>query len=305
MLNFLQASLPSFEATSTTNPLLDDNGQFVKPDEAIRNFSTLWKEWDIFNKFLDKLPTIILAVIILLIGLWLSKMISKIIIRAMKRKNVDYTVYNFIARTVSAITKLVFVLSALSMFFKITSLLAALSAVGVAIGLGLQDSVSQLASGVQILLNRPFKAGDFVEVAGVSGNVSEIRFMNTIITTPDNKRIILPNSDLTKSHIVNYSAEEKRRVDFSFSIGYDDDISKAKSVILETALANEAVLKDPMPVIYVNSHGASSIDLTARLWVKSADYWTVFFAMQEDVKLAFDKNQISIPYNQLDVHVVK
>lgn len=302
-LNFLELGIE--KAPSTTNPLLDESGQFVKPEEAVRNFSTLWKEWDLVNKFFDKLPTIIIAVVIIIIGIWLSKLIAKLAKKAMKSQNVDPTVYRFISRMISAFVKLIFILTALSMFIKITSILAAFSAVGVAIGLGLQDSVAQCASGIQILLNHPFKNGDFIEVGGLAGNISEIRFMNTIITTVDNKRIIIPNSDLTKNRIVNYSAEKERRVDLTFSIGYDDDITKAKSVILETATQNSAVLQDPAPAVYVNSHGASSVELTVRLWCLNADYWNVYFAMQESVKLAFDKNKINIPYEQLDVHIVE
>lgn len=292
-------------ASSTTNPLLDNNGQFVKPEEAVRNFSTLWKEWDIVGKFFDKLPTFILAVGLVIIGIWLSRILKNLSVKAMKAKNVDPTVYQFISRVISAFIKLIFILSALSMFIKITSVLAAFSAVGVAIGLGLQDSVAQIASGVQILLTHPFKNGDYVEVGGLSGSIVEIRFMNTILMTPDNKRIIIPNSDMTKNHIVNYSAEENRRVDLSFSIGYGDDITKAKAVVLETALSNSAVLQDPAPSVVVINHGASSIELSARLWCKSADYWNVYFAMEEAVKLAFDKNNINIPYDQLDVHIVE
>ncbi len=302
-LNFLELGIE--KAPSTTNPLLDESGQFVKPEEAVRNFSTLWKEWDLVNKFFDKLPTIIIAVVIIIIGIWLSKLIAKLATKAMKSQNVDPTVYKFISRMISAFVKLIFILTALSMFIKITSILAAFSAVGVAVGLGLQDSVAQCASGIQILLNHPFKNGDFIEVGGLAGNISEIRFMNTIITTVDNKRIIIPNSDLTKNRIVNYSAEKERRVDLTFSIGYNDDITKAKSVILETATQNSAVLQDPAPAVYVNSHGASSVELTVRLWCLNADYWNVYFAMQESVKLAFDKNKINIPYEQLDVHIVE
>lgn len=301
--NFLELTFEA--ATSTTNPLLDDNGQFVKPEEAVRNFSTLWKEWDLVGKFFEKLPTLILAVGLVIIGIWLSRVAKNLSVKAMKARNVDPTVYQFISRVISAFIKLVFILSALSMFIKITSVLAAFSAVGVAIGLGLQDSVAQIASGVQILLTHPFKNGDYVEIGGLSGSIVEIRFMNTILMTLDNKRIVIPNSDMTKNHIVNYSAEENRRVDLKFSIGYNDDITKAKAVVLETALAISAVLHDPAPTVVVSGHGASSIEISAMLWCKSADYWNVYFAMEEAVKLAFDKNNINIPYDQLDVHIVE
>ena len=303
MINNLLAEI-ELEPFSATNPLLDENGQFVAPDTAVRNFASLWKEWDIVGKIIDKLPTIILAVVILILGFWISKIIANIFIKAMKRRNVDFTVYNFIAKMILVLIRIAVVLSALSMFFKITSLLATLSAAGVAIGLGLQDSVSQFASGVQILINHPFKTGDFVEVAGVSGNVAEIGFMQTIITTVDNKRVIIPNSDLTKNHITNYSAEKQRRVDFVFSISYSDDIAKAKAVVLEAAKSNEKILDDPKPEVYVGAHSASSIDLFARCWCSGKDYWDVFFEMQEKVKIDFDENNINIPFNQLDVHII-
>ena len=303
-MKFNLAEIAIEVAESTTNPLLDENGQFVDAQEAVRNFATLWKEWDIPNKILNKLPTIIIAAVILIVGFWISKRIGNLVVKAMKHKDVDYTVYNFISKMIILVIRIAFILSALSMFIKVTSILAAFSAVGVAIGLGLQDSVAQFASGVQILLNHPFKTGDYVEVAGMAGYVSEIRFMNTIITTVDNKRIIVPNSDLTKNHITNFSSEEKRRVDMTFSISYKADISKAKSVIYEVAKSNSLIADDPATVVYVGSHEASSIDLITRCWCNSADYWEVYFAMQEAVKIAFDKNGIEIPFTQVDVHIV-
>jgi len=293
------------EASSTTNPLLDENGQFVKPEEAVKNFATLWKEWDLWNGFLEALPKIVLAVLVIVIGFVLASLISKIMCRGMKRQKVDFAVYNFIAKIVRFVIRLTFVLFALSMFIKLNSLIAALSAAGVAVGLGLQDSVSQFASGVQILLNHPFRTGDYVEINGEGGFVSEIGFMTTIITTYDNKRVIIPNSDITKNRIVNFSAEKTRRVDLTFSISYTDDIAKAKAVVMQTALQNELVLQKPMPEVYVGAHSASSIDLVCRVWCETPNYWTVFFAMQENVKLNFDKEEIHIPFTQMDVHIVE
>ncbi|MBR3094217.1 MAG: mechanosensitive ion channel, partial [Clostridia bacterium] len=295
----LNLPLLETELETVTNPLLDENGQFVKPDEAVRNFATLWKEWDLWNGFLNALPKIILAVLIVVAGFILASLVSKIMCKAMKRQKVDFAVYNFIAKIVRFIIRLTFVLCALSMFIKLNSLIAALSAAGVAIGLGLQDSVSQFASGVQILLNHPFRTGDYVEVNGEGGFVSEIGFMTTIITTYDNKRVILPNSDITKNRIVNFSAEKTRRVDLTFSISYADDIARAKDVVMQTALENEMVLKKPLPEVYVGAHSASSIDLFCRVWCDTPNYWAVYFAMQENVKLNFDKAGVHIPFTQM------
>lgn len=305
LLTITETATEVIQATSTTNPILDENGQFVSPEEAVRNFSTLWKEWDIVNKFFDKLPTLILAVATIVVGFFLAKLISKILIKTMKARNVDPTVYLFIDKFITVIIKVAFVLSAVSMFFNVNSFLAAFGAAGLTAGLGLQDSVSQFASGIQILLNRPFKNGDYIEVAGQAGYVDEIRFMNTIITTMDNKRVVIPNTHLTKNEIVNFSAEDKRRVDLVYSISYSDDIEKAKSVLRNTIRSVEQALEDPEPAVFVGTHGESSVELIVRIWCKSADYWTVYYAMQEKVKLAFDKNGINIPFNQLDVHIVE
>ncbi len=292
------------EPTTLYNPLLDENGQFVDASEAVNNISSLWEEWDIVNKLISSLPSIIIAVTLIVLGFVLAKLASKIIVKTLSANHVDPSVYNFIKRFVSAGIKFIFILFAVSMFYDINSIFVALGGAGLAAGIGLQDSVAQFASGIQILINHPFKTGDFVEVNGVAGSVSDIRFMNTVINTPDNKKIIIPNSHITTNHIINYSAENSRRVDLMFSISYTDDIQVAKNVILDVVKSNEKILKDPEPVVYVNSHESNSLCLVARLWCSGADYWDVYFAMQENVKIAFDKNGITIPYNQMDVHIV-
>ena len=292
------------EAQTGTNPILDENGQFVSPEEAVSNFARLWEEWDIVNRFLGALPKIILAAAILLFGLWFSRFVANLVVKALKVKNVDASVYMFVRKIISVFIKITFILFAMSIFINVNSFLAAIGAAGITAGLGLQDSVAQFASGIQILLNRPFKAGDYIEVGGKEGFVSEIRFMSTIINTPDNKRVIIPNSHLTTSELVNFSAEDTRRIDLTYSISYSDDIGKAKNVLLSIMNRDEKICKDPEPVVYVNSHESSSIDLLARFWCKGGDYWDVYFRMQEEVKLAFDKEGINIPFNQLDVHII-
>lgn len=306
-MNFLTATTAAaetvFDFVTPGNILLDENGQFVDPSQAIGNVASWWEKLDLVNKIIDKIPSIIIAVIMVFVGILLSRFVSKLLVKALKARNVDPSVYNFIRRFASVAIKAAFILSALSMFFNIGSLVTALGAAGVAASLGLQDSVAQFASGIQILLNHPFKNGDFVEVNGIQGNVSDIRFMNTVITTADNKRIIVPNSHITTNHIVNYSAENIRRVDLTYSIGYADDMAKAKNVIRNVAECNDLILKDPEVQVYVGSHESSSINLVARIWCKGTDYWEVYYQMQEQVKLAFDENGISIPFNQLDVHI--
>lgn len=295
---------PIIDATTTSNPLLDENGQFNDVPTAFNNIVDYFDSLKLFEKFMEKLPTIIIAVLLVVLGYLLSRLVRKLVVKALKARKVDPSVYNFIKRMVSVGINFVFILGAASMFINVGSLVAAVGAAGVTAGLGLQSTVAQFASGIQILMNHPFKTGDFVELNGVSGSVADIRFMNTVIITGDNKRIVIPNSHITTNHIINYSAESIRRVDFSFSISYSDNIEKAKSVIKEVALSNPDILKDPLPEVYVKSHEASSINLTARAWCKVDKYWDVYFAMQENVKIALDKNGISIPFNQLDVHII-
>ncbi len=291
------------DATTTSNIFLDENGQFLEPSDAYQSVTNWWEELDLITKITEKIPTLIIAAVIIVLGFLFSSLVSKLLVKAMKAKNVDPTVYNFIRRIVSAFIKVFVIITAISMFFDLSSFVAAIGGAGLAAGLGLQSSVSQFASGIQILLNRPFKTGDFVEVNGVSGNVADIRFMDTVITTVDNKRIIIPNSHITSNHIINYSAEEKRMVKLIYSISYTDDISKAKKVILDVINKNELVLKDPAPGVFVDSHEASSVNLVTKIWCDVNSYWDVYYMMQESVKIAFDENGISIPYNQLDVHI--
>ncbi len=291
------------DATTTSNIFLDENGQFLEPSDAYQSVTSWWEELDLISKITEKIPTLIIAAVIVLLGFLFAALISKLIVKAMKAKNVDPTVYNFIRRIVSAFIKAFVILTAISMFFDLSSFVAAIGGAGLAAGLGLQASVSQFASGIQILLNRPFKTGDYVEVNGVSGNVADIRFMDTVITTTDNKRIIIPNSHITTNHIINYSAEDKRMVKLIYSISYTDDITKAKNVILDVANKNELILKDPAPGVFVDSHAASSINLVAKIWCDVQSYWDVYYMMQENVKTAFDENGISIPYNQMEVHI--
>ena len=293
-----------FDDITTSNPLLDENGQFNDVSTAFKNIVEYLDSLQLIEKFLEKLPTILIAIVIVLLGYFLSRIARKLVVKTMKARKVDPSVYNFIKRIVSVGINFIFILSAASMFINVSSLVAAIGAAGVTAGLGLQATVAQFASGIQILLNHPFKTGDFVELNGVSGSVADIRFMNTVIITPDNKKIVIPNSHITTNHIINYSAENKRRVDLVFSISYSDNIEKAKAVIKEVALANLDILKDPLPEVYVKSHEASSINLTARVWCKVEKYWDVYFAMQENVKIALDKNNICIPFNQLDVHII-
>ena len=184
-----------------------------------------------------------------------------------------------------------------------TSLIAMLGAAGLAIGLALQGSLANFAGGVLILLFRPFKKGDVIEAQGYIGGVEEIQIFNTILKTPDNQRIIIPNGLLSNGCVKNINVEGTRRVDFVFGIGYDDDVVQAKAILMSLVEADERTLKDKGTDIWLGEHGDSSINLYLRPWVNSDDYWPYYFGMMEKVKLAFDKEGISIPYPQRDVHL--
>ena len=273
------------------------------------DLAELIKERDlegIIALIISKLPLLISAAIIIAVGFAVANLIGKILIKALCAKGIDPSIHSFIRTIVTLILKFAVILSALSTLnIDVNSFLTALGAAGITAGIGLQSSISQLASGIQILVNHPFKSGDYIDIGSVSGKVHEIKMMYTELITLDNKRVIIPNSTITSSNIINYNSESRRRLDLVFSVSYDADISKAKEVLLETVKANKLILTDPAPIIAVKEHASSSINLACLIWCSSDDYWDAFYSMQEAVKLAFDSNGIPIPYNQLDVHIVK
>jgi small conductance mechanosensitive channel len=222
----------------------------------------------------------------------------------MEKANTEPTLAQFLANLVSVGLKALLLISVASMVgIETTSFIAILGAAGLAVGLALQGSLANFAGGVLVLLFKPFKVGDFIDAQGVMGTVAEIQIFNTVIKTGDNKRIIVPNGSISNGIITNFSAEETRRVDFVFGIGYDDDIAKAKGVLERLFTSDERVFSDPAPLIVVSSLGDSSVNITVRAWAKASDYWGVFFGMTELVKITFDQEGISIPYPQRDVHL--
>lgn len=255
---------------------------------------------------ISKAPLIMAAAAILIVGFIISNLTGKLVVKGMQAKGVDPSIHSFIKTIVSLLLKFVFVLSAFSTLgIDVNSFVTALGAAGVTAGIGLQSSISQFASGVQILANHPFKSGDYIDVGTVSGKVHEIKIMYTVLITVDNKRVIIPNSYITSNNIINYNAEDRRRLDLLFSVSYDADIAKAKKVILDVVKKNNLILTDPEPVIAVKEHAASSVNIACLIWCSAEEYWNIFYYMQEEIKLAFDENKISIPYGQLDVHITK
>ena len=255
-------------------------------------------------KLYSFIPQLLAAVVLFAVGIWLGNLSCKLTVKLLERRNVDRSVHHFLSKSVGVFIKIIFAVSALRQLgFDINSLVAALGAAGITAGLGLKDSISQFASGIQILFNKPFNSGDFIEIDGLSGKVKDIRFMNTTLITVDNKTVTIPNNHITSNDIVNYTAQPTRRIDFVFDISYDTDISKAKGVLYRTSRENPYILPEPSPYMGVKEHGPNSIRLTCQVWCRSDDYWNAYYTMQEDVKNAFDKNGIEIPYEQLDVHI--
>jgi small conductance mechanosensitive channel len=249
-------------------------------------------------------PPLLLALVVLVVGLWVINRVVRLTRTGMEKANTEPTLAQFLANLVSVGLKALLLISVASMVgIETTSFIAILGAAGLAVGLALQGSLANFAGGVLVLLFKPFKVGDFIDAQGVMGTVAEIQIFNTVIKTGDNKRIIVPNGSISNGIITNFSAEETRRVDFVFGIGYDDDIAKAKGVLERLFTSDERVFSDPAPLIVVSSLGDSSVNITVRAWAKASDYWGVFFGMTELVKITFDQEGISIPYPQRDVHL--
>ena len=251
-------------------------------------------------------PQLILAILVLIIGLWIINRFVRLMGAGMEKSNTEPTLAKFLCNLASVVLKALLLISVASMIgIETTSFIAILGAAGLAIGLALQGSLANFAGGVLVLMFRPYKVGDFIDAQGVMGTVHEIQIFNTILKTPDNKVIIVPNGSISNGIITNFSMEATRRVDFVFGIGYSDDIAKAKSVIEGLVKADERALADPAPQIVVSELGDSSVNITTRVWVNAADYWGLFFDLTEKVKLTFDQEGISIPFPQRDVHVIQ
>lgn len=258
---------------------------------------------ELFLKFGLK---IVAAILIFVIGRWVAKLLNKVLQKTLERAKVDHALVGFTCSLAHAGVMIFVILAALGQIgVQTTSFIAILGAAGLAVGLALQGSLANFAAGVLIILFRPFKVDDFIEGAGATGVVKAIHIFTTTITTPDNKRVIIPNAKMMGDNIINYSAEGTRRLDLTASISYGDSIDTAKAALMDEITKNELVLKDPAPFIGVSSMSDSSIDLAVRPWVKVADYWPAFFALNEAVKKRLEAEGLTIPFPQRDVHLYK
>ena len=247
-------------------------------------------------------PKLLLAILTLVVGLWLVNRFVNLLDHRLGKK--DPTLNKFLCGLISAVLKVMLLISVASMIgIETTSFIAVVGAAGLAIGLALQGSLANFAGGVLILIFKPFKVGDTIEAEGHLGSVAEIQILYTVINTFDNKRVVIPNGNLSNATLTNVSVYDKRRCDMTFGIGYDDDIDKAKKILQRLFEEDERSLTEPAPRICVAGLGDNSVDLMFRPWVGTDDLWPYYWDMQEKVKKAFDEEGISIPYPQRDVHL--
>ena len=264
------------------------------------------------EKYLEKLiesivvygPKLIAALAILVIGFMIIKVFMKKTKKLMEKRELNPSLRPFLISLISTTLKALLVISALSLAgIEMTSFVAILAAAGLAIGMALSGTLQNFAGGVMILIFKPFKVGDFIDAQGHKGTVKEIQIFNTLLTTPDNCVIIIPNGGLSNSSLTNFSAQSQRRVDWTFGIAYGDDSDVARETITELIKADSRILQDPAFFIGISELADSSVNFAVRAWVKSADYWGVFFDMNEKVYKTFEKKNLHIPFPQMDIHL--
>lgn len=247
--------------------------------------------------------SIIIAIIIYFVGKGLISLINRMLVGMMVRKNIDPAIQSFTKSLVNILLMVLLVISVVSALgVNTTSFAALLASAGVAVGMALSGNLQNLAGGIVILLFRPFRVGDYIEAQGTGGTVTEIQIFHTILTTADNKKIYLPNGALSSGNITNYSKEALRRVDFTVGVEYGEDIDKVRKALSDILSMDERVLQEPAPVIVLGSLADSSVNMSVRVWVKSENYWSVYFETNEKIYNEFNRLGINFPYPQLTIH---
>ena len=275
-----------------------------------KGFMSVQSLWDSLGEFthdvlFKEVPKIIIALIVLWIGLKLIKLIVKAMKKMLDRRNVEVSLQSFLLSMTDIALKVMVVIAVLGMFgIQTTSFIAVLGAAGLAVGMALQGTLQNFAGGVIILLLKPFKVGDYIDSAGVQGTVKHIQIFNTIVETPDKKMVIAPNTDLATKTLVNYSRSENRRVDIKVGIAYGESVDSARAALLELAKSYSKVIEEPAPMVVVTALADSAVSLELRVWVKNADYWDTFFYLNQAVYDKLNAVGISIPFNQMDVHII-
>lgn len=262
------------------------------------------EKFNIPEQLTNHLDNIISALLILVIGMIIMKVVLHIVRKTLEKSTIDEVLYHFILKITKIALWVVLILLIMECFgFKASSLLTVLAAAGAAIALALKDSLANVAGGIMILINKPFSQDDYVDINGATGKVKKIDLFVTHLHTYDNKVVTIPNGIVNTSVLTNYTQEEKRRVDCKFSVSYDSDIKKVKEILSGIAESNPMIMKDPAPVVGVAEHGDSSIIMDLLAWCDTDNYYTVKYYLEEEVKLAFDKEGIEIPFPQMDVRI--
>ncbi|HOF92914.1 MAG TPA: mechanosensitive ion channel [Bacteroidales bacterium] len=273
--------------------------------QTVESMNQFWhKARDFFTDvLLANVPRIIIALVLLWVGFRLVNYLTRMVRKIMQAREMDKSLQDFLGSLIGIILKVLIIMSVMQMIgVAVTSFIAILGAAGLAIGMALQGTLQNFAGGVIILLLKPFKVGDFIEQGSISGTVTSIQIFNTVLSTPDNKVVIVPNSQLATNSLINYTKSEVRRVDVSVGIRYDESINKVRKLLLDLASAYPEVLKEPaVPVVHVTSMGESSVNLQLRLWAKTEDYWPLYFSLNQAVLDEFSKQDIKTPFNQLSV----
>ncbi|USZ50903.1 mechanosensitive ion channel family protein [Halomonas sp. DN3] len=253
---------------------------------------------------LQFLINLVAAAAIFIIGRWVAKAVHRVVVKGMQRADVEPLLVKFLGNILYALLLTFVILAAISRIgIQTASLIAVIGAAGLAVGLALQGSLANFAAGVMVIIFRPYRIGDYVEAGGVSGTVEDVQIISTELSTPDNRKIIVPNGQMMSGAVVNYSAHATRRVDLTVGVGYDDDIDTVRRVLESVVADDPRVLSEPAPNIRMNAMGDSAITWIVRPWVQASDYWDVYWEMTEEIKRRFDREGISIPFPQRDVHL--
>lgn len=269
----------------------------------LTEYSTEYSAY-VIDVLLAYAPRLASAILVVVLGFWIVGVITRSFARMMDKSAIDISLRSFLRSLINIILKVLLVISVMSMIgIEMTSFVAILGAAGLAVGLALSGTLQNFAGGVMILMFKPYKVGDWIEAQGYSGSVSEIRIFSTILKTPDNKTIIIPNGGLATGSMINFSTEEQRRVDWTFGIAYGDDVDKAREVLRKLIASDKRILTDPESFIAVSALADSAVHLVVRVWVSTDDYWNVFFEMNENVYKTFGNEGLHIPFPQMDVHV--
>lgn len=301
-LTFLaEASQSAAESTPEHEPTLND--LVTRPEETFTALGAFFK--NLGSAILSVIPTIIFAIIVFIIGVILTKLTLKLLSKGLSRTKLELTVTKFTTQMAKIVLYVLLVTIVLSILgIPSTSIITVIGTAGVAIGLALQNSLSNVAGGFLLMITKPFKVGDYIITNGVEGTVSAISILHTQLNSGSNQAIFIPNGLAINATIINNNGNDTRRVDMLYSISYNDEFEKARDLILELIKNHPLVLKDPAPLVRMKEHGESAIVIVARAWCSTSNYWTVYYDLTEQIRAAFIANEIEIPYKQVDVHMI-